>query len=91
MINPQVFLEKNVRFIGKLLQNSPDETAFIHFKLKKTLNKHKFKNITITPFDFLHPLTPKPFIPLFEKIGKMLENTPAIKEIAGSLFIKANL
>lgn len=91
MINPQIFLEKKVRFIGKILQNSPQETAFIRFKLAKKLKKYHFKEISIVPFDFLHPLTPKPCIPVFEKLSKILENTPVIKEISGSLFITAKI
>jgi len=91
IFNPQVFIEKNVRFIGKLTQNSPDETAFNRFKLVKTLKSFNCKNISVVPFDFLHPLTPKQFITTLEKVAQILENTPGIKEFSGSLFITANI
>ena len=37
MLNPQVFLERNVRWIGRLLDNSPGETAFVRWRLRREL------------------------------------------------------
>ncbi len=90
MANPQIFLQKNIPFLKKLAGDSPDETAFFRGPLKKVLNKYKFEDITIVPFDFLHPQIPRILIPLVNKIGFVLEKIPVINEIAGSLFIKAS-
>jgi len=89
MLNPQIFIERNVPFMRKLFNNSPDETAFIRFLLQKKLKKAGFCSVKIYPFDFLHPATPKLFIKCLIKMGKILERVPIFKEFAGSLYIEA--
>ncbi len=89
MMNPEVFLEKNVRFIGKLTQTTPDETAFIRWRLSRALQQVGFTRIDVRPFDYLHPLVPKPLIGFASAVGNVLERTPILKEFTGSLLIKA--
>jgi len=89
MMNPQIFLEKNVRFIGKALQNTENETAFLRWRLKKVLKAAGFERITVVPFDFLHPLVPAGAASFVDKLGRILENISGIKEFSGSLFITA--
>ena len=90
MVNPQIFLERHTTLFGYLIQRSPDETAFIRGRLRNDLAKYGFTEICITPFDFLHPLTPAIFIPSVCALGNCLERIPVIKEIAGSLYIRAS-
>ncbi len=89
MMNPQVALERNIPLIRKLLQNTKDETAFFRWSLAKKLRKTGFQNISIQPFDFLHPLVPPPLITITNKLWQLFEKTPIIKEISGSLLISA--
>jgi ubiquinone/menaquinone biosynthesis C-methylase UbiE len=89
LLNPQIFLEKKISFIGKRLQNSPDEIAFTRWKLKQTLENAGFRSIMIQPFDFIHPSIPKFLISTAEKVGNILECVPFFREFAGSLIIKA--
>ncbi len=89
MMNPQIALEKNVRFIGEWLQNSPDETAFFRWPLRRVLQKAGFVEVDVRPFDFLHPSTPQKLVHFADRVGKTLERIPLIKEIAGSLEIRA--
>lgn len=90
MANIQVFLQKNVPALKKMAGDSPDETAFFRHALRKLLEKYEFKDIHIEPFDFLHPQTPRLLIRLVRKAGVSLEKIPIIKEMAGSLYIKAS-
>ena len=87
MVNPQIWMERNIIFIRKLTNSSPDETAFIRWGLKKELINFGFKNVSIRPFDFLHPFTPSMLIPFISNIGNLVERIPLAKEIAGSLLI----
>lgn len=88
MLNPQIFLQKNIPAIKKMLGDSPDETAFIKWRLKKILRANNYKNINITNFDFLHPFTPNFLCGFLNQAGKnFFEKIPLIKEITGSLFI----
>jgi len=89
MLNPQIAVQKNIPFIKKRLGDSPDETAFFRWPLERKLKQHGFTDIRIVPFDFLHPQTPVALIPLVEKTAQVLEKIPGIREIAGSLFIRA--
>lgn len=87
MLNPQVFAERTF-LRNKLDYMSPDETAFIRWKLKKTLKKHGFIDVRITPFDWLHPATPKVLISPVSGAGRVFEKIPGIKEFSGSLLIE---
>jgi SAM-dependent methyltransferase len=37
MLNPQIWLERNLKTVRKLMNNSEDETAFTRWKLKREL------------------------------------------------------
>jgi len=89
MLNPQIALQKNIPWLKRKLGDSPDETAFFRWRLKKIFSKAGFSEIHIIPFDFLHPAIPAKLISSFSAIGLRAEKIPLIKEIAGSLFIKA--
>ena len=86
MLNPQIILERS--FFRKYFKNSPDETAFIRFLLKRKLEKIGYKNVIIYPFDFLHPRTPDFLTGYVDALSRLLEKVPVISEIAGSLYIE---
>lgn len=89
MLNPQIAIEKNVRFIGKVLQNTENETAFFRWPLAETLRKVGFQGVSIRPFDFFHPIIPSPLIGIFDITGRLFERIPFLREISGSLLIYA--
>ena len=87
MLNPQVFAERT--FLRRWLTYvSPDETAFIRWLLQKLLWQIGFDEIRISPFDWLHPLTPEALVRLVSSWGCSLERIPGLKEFAGSLLIR---
>ncbi len=90
MMNPQIALEKNVRFIGKRLQNTEDETAFFRWQMTRMLRDAGFDRVEVTPFDFLHPAVPAALIDLVDRFGRFCERAPLVREIAGSLVIQAS-
>ncbi len=89
MLNPQIFIQKNIPFIKERLGDSPDETAVVRWKLAKQLKRIGFVNIRIFPYDFLHPVTPRAFISVVDGIGRVIEKIPVLREIAGSVIIYA--
>lgn len=89
LLNPQVWLEKRIRWIGRRLDNSPDETAFLRHGLAARLAAAGFDAVAVEPFDFLHPATPRPMIAWVRRLERGLERLPAVREIAGSLAISA--
>ena len=86
MLNPQVFMER--RFRRWFPYVSPDETAFVRYRLGRLLSDTGFAEIVIIPFDWLHPATPRPLVPVVEWIGGWLERIPGLRECAGSLLIR---
>lgn len=89
MMNPQVAIEKNIHLIGRLLDNSDDETAFFRWRLANLLRQTGFENVMVKPYDFLHPAIPERMIPWAKKIELFLESTPLLREISGSLIVYA--
>jgi len=87
MINPQIFIQKNVQVIKKWLGDSPDETAIVRWQFARLMKQKGFKNINIFPYDFLHPMVPTFLIGVVNTIGKAVEKIPLLKEIAGSVII----
>lgn len=89
MLNPQIAVQKNVPAVKKRLGDSPDETAFFRWPLRRLLERVGFHDVRVTPFDFLHPKTPAKWIPIVQKLDRRLESIPLMREIAGSLYIRA--
>jgi len=89
MLNPQIVIQKNVPWIKRKLGDSPDETAFFRWALRRLLQQTGFRDIRIDPFDFLHPKTPTVLIGRVNAFGRFLERVPVISEFAGSLYIRA--
>jgi len=89
MLNPQIAMQKNIPWIKRRLGDSPDETAFFRWPLRRLLEQTGYRDVRIDPFDFLHPKTPVPLIDRLNAVGHFLENVPVISEFAGSLYIRA--
>jgi SAM-dependent methyltransferase len=89
MLNPQIAIQKNIPWIKRKLGDSPDETAFFRWPLRRLLERTGYREVRIDPFDFLHPKTPVALIDRVKVFGRFLENVPGISEFAGSLYIRA--
>jgi len=89
MLNPQIAIQKNIPWIKQKLGDSPDETAFFRWPLRRLLERAGYRDIRVDPFDFLHPKTPVGLIDRMDAFGRFLENVPVISEVAGSLYIRA--
>jgi 2-polyprenyl-3-methyl-5-hydroxy-6-metoxy-1,4-benzoquinol methylase len=89
MLNPQIFAERNIPMIRRWARNTPDETAFVRYSLKRKLTSIGFEEVKIVPHEWLHPAVPKGLIQTVKRLGSILERTPILKEFAGSLLISA--
>lgn len=90
LLNPQVFLERKFRAYPPFNRYvSPDETAFARFGFARQLTAAGFVDVTVTPFDWVHPSIPAPAVPLAAFVGRVLEALPLVRECAGSLLIRA--
>lgn len=89
MLNPQIAIQKNVPWVKQKLGDSPDETAFFRWPLRRLLEQKGYRDVRIIPFDFLHPKTPVSLVDRLDSVGRFLESMPVISEFAGSLYIGA--
>jgi len=89
MLNPQIAIQKNVPWVKRKLGDSPDETAFFRWPLRRLLEQKGYREVRIEPFDFLHPKTPLPLVNRLDALGRFLERMQVISEFAGSLYIRA--
>ena len=88
MMNPQIALIKNIPAIKRRVGDSPDETAFFRWEIAGKLRDHGFTDISIIPFDFMHPSIPKSLLSIAGQLTSVFEKVPIVKEIAGSLIIQ---
>lgn len=88
MLNPQVALIKNIPFLKRKAGDSPDETAFVRWKIAGALRQHAFTDIEVVPFDFLHPSMPANCIKTGERLAFFLEKIPIVRQFSGSLIIR---
>ncbi|MFQ5736667.1 MAG: methyltransferase domain-containing protein [Thermodesulfobacteriota bacterium] len=87
MLNPHIFAERF--FFREYFHNSPDETAFVRFLLKRKMTQYGFREISIQPFDFLYPKIPARLAGIMDTLLRGVESIPVARELAGSLFIRA--
>ena len=85
MLNPQIFVQKNIPWIKRWLGDSPDERALIRWSTQELLRRIGFREIEVFPVDFLHPATPRLLIPYVQSLGTVLEKLPGTREIAEAL------
>jgi ubiquinone/menaquinone biosynthesis C-methylase UbiE len=87
MMNPQIFLRKNVPMLKRLVGDTPHETAFFRWHIDRALRRAGFVEVDVTPFEFLHPGTPAVLVQRVAALSEKLERLPVVREIAGSLLI----
>ena len=88
-LNPQIFLERTFSSLPIFWYVSPDETAFVANRLGRLLTAIGFLDVHIDPFDWLHPAIPRWLIGPINGVGRLLEKTPLVRRLAGSLHIVA--
>ncbi len=75
MLNPQIAIQKNIPWIKQKLGDSPDETAFFRWPLRRFLERAGYRDIRVDPFDFLHPKTPVALIDRMDAFGRFLRGS----------------
>jgi ubiquinone/menaquinone biosynthesis C-methylase UbiE len=88
LMNPQIFLQKNIPILKRMAGDSPDEYAFLSWRLADMLRQVGFSDVRVEPFEFLHPATPPALITVVLSIEGWLARTP-LQQFAGSLLVSA--
>jgi SAM-dependent methyltransferase len=88
LVNPQIFVQKNWRWLKERMGDSPDEYAFTRWTILRDLRAAGFVEAAAMPYEFLHPAVPERWIGAVTRIESWLHRTP-LRHIAGSLEITA--
>jgi len=89
ILNPQVLVMFHVEAVKDRYGVSPDEMAFSRFRARSALVHAGYTDVRVDPFDFVHPAVPARWIETVASVGRGLEATPLLREIAGSMLISA--
>lgn len=87
--NPQVFLKNHVPGLGRLAGDAPSHIGMRRYRLMRLASQQGFAYVDITPYDIIHPLTPRWMIPSMQSLAFILEHAPVIREFCGTLYISA--
>jgi len=85
--NPQVFIKNHVKPIGRWSGEAPCQVGMRRYKLMKAASNQGFTNLEIIPYDIVHPRTPHALIPWLQSIAFVMEHTPMVREMCGTLYI----
>ena len=91
LLNPEVLLESTVarRLAVRSLEYSVEEQTHTRWRYRSMLRRAGFVQVSVRPFDFLHPKTPR-FLPgAVVNVGRVLECFSILREISGSLLLTA--
>ena len=89
MLNPQIWMERKFSHWRTVFWYvSPDETAFTRRGIQRLAEQAGLRDVKVTPFDWLHPFTPRVMMPIVSGLGACLEKLPLAREFAGSLWIR---
>lgn len=89
ILNPQVLLMFRFGPLKERFGVSPDEMAFSRFAARRALERAGFVDIAVEPFDFLHPSLPAGWVERGLAVSRALERLPLVREIAGSMLMRA--
>jgi SAM-dependent methyltransferase len=84
LVNPQIWITLTFRRFFPWM--SPDESAFTRAGLSRSLACAGFTEITVEPFDWLHPRVPESLIPAVKRAEGLVEKLPVLRRFAGSLW-----
>lgn len=85
--NPQVFAKSVIPALGKWSGNARCQKGMRKYELLKAASHQGFVQVDITPYDIIHPKTPSWLVNLMQSLAWVLEHTPVIRELCGTLYI----
>jgi len=85
--NPQVFIKRTVRAVGRWAGDPPCQVGMRRFELMKQASHQGFTHAEIVPYDIMHPRTPRSLIRAVQSVAFVLEHAPVVRELCGTLYI----
>ncbi len=91
LLNPEVFVEMTIArgMARRSLEYSASERTHSRWIYGRRLTEAGFADVSVRPFDFVHPLTPGLMIGIVSAVGQVIEHLPILREMSGSLLLTA--
>jgi hypothetical protein len=85
--NPQAMVKSILprHWVG----HSSCQSAMRKYRLMQVASHEGYTNIDVMPYDIIHPLAVKLAIPALQSLAFLVEHTPWIRELCGTLYIRA--
>jgi dolichol-phosphate mannosyltransferase len=87
--NPQVLLKNTVPGLGGRLGQASCQIGMRRYRLLEETSRRGFVEVTVIPYDIVHPRTPTALIPSVQSTAFVLEHVPGIRDLSGTLYIWA--
>src|SRR5215468_8694427 len=85
--NPQVFLKSVIPPLGRWAGHAACQIGLRKYKLLQMASHQGFTHVDVTPYDIIHPLTPGWLLSTIQSLALVLEHTPIIRDLCGTLYI----
>jgi SAM-dependent methyltransferase len=89
LLNPQVLLKTAVPPLGRLTGNARCQVGISKFKFLRFASQQGFTEIDVIPYDIIHPLLPRFAIRAVQSFAFLVEQTPLLRELCGTLYLWA--
>ena len=87
--NPQVAFKNAIPWLGRKTGNAPCQIGLRKYRLMKMASRQGFTEIDVTPYDIIHPRTPRSFINGLQSAAFLAEHMPMVRDMCGTLYIRA--
>jgi dolichol-phosphate mannosyltransferase len=87
--NPQVWLKSAIPGLGRWAGNASCQIALRKYRLLRIASQQGFVDVDVVPYDIIHALTPRFLLSSLQSLAFILEHTPVIKELCGTLYVWA--
>jgi SAM-dependent methyltransferase len=87
--NPQVLAKSVIPAIGRWSGNARCQIGISKADFRKSASQQGFTDIEVVPYDIIHPLLPKRAISAVQSIAFVIEHTPVLRDLCGTLYLWA--
>jgi dolichol-phosphate mannosyltransferase len=85
--NPQVLVKNVIPALGRRAGQASCQIGMRRYRLLQETSRQGLVEVEVIPYDILHPRTPPSLIPTVQSVAFVLEHTPALRDLCGTLYI----
>ena len=89
--NPLGLIKSTIPPLGRFAGSASCQVALRKYRLLQIASQEGLIEIDVVPFDIIHPSTPRFMLRFVQSLAFILEHAPVIKELCGTLYIRAKM